>query len=106
MSETGCQSANFHEGTRSEYLAHYVFSTIGTCVPVSHPEEKRYRSALHVHRKNRSADLAAGLLLCPSQEHGTAVEIQLEEIRCAVPHSAIADVSLHRNEEGSPPARL
>lgn len=39
MSETGSQSANFHKGTRSEYLAHYVFSSFGTCVPVPHPED-------------------------------------------------------------------
>lgn len=37
--ETGSQSANFHEGTRSEYLAHYVFSSFGTSVPVPHPED-------------------------------------------------------------------
>lgn len=39
MPQTGSQSANFHEGTRSEYLAHYVFSSFGTCVPVPHPED-------------------------------------------------------------------
>lgn len=38
-SQTGSQSANFHEGTRSEYLAHYVFSSFGTSVPVPHPED-------------------------------------------------------------------
>ncbi len=37
--QTGSQSANFHEGTRSEYLAHYVFSSFGTSVPVPHPED-------------------------------------------------------------------
>ncbi|MCA9076887.1 MAG: DUF4365 domain-containing protein [Planctomycetaceae bacterium] len=37
--ETGSQSANFHEGTRSEYLAHFVFSSFGTSVPVPHPED-------------------------------------------------------------------
>ena len=37
--ESGSQSANFHEGTRSEYLAHYVFSSFGTSVPVPHPED-------------------------------------------------------------------
>src|SRR5437764_3200901 len=37
--QTGSQSANFHEGTRSEYLAHYVFSSFGTSVPVPHQED-------------------------------------------------------------------
>jgi hypothetical protein len=37
--QTGSQSANFHKGTRSEYLAHYVFSSFGTSVPVPHPED-------------------------------------------------------------------
>lgn len=37
--QTGSQSANFHEGTRSEYLSHYVFSSFGTCMPVSHSED-------------------------------------------------------------------
>jgi hypothetical protein len=36
---TGCTSANFHEGSRSEYLAHYVFASFGTSVPVPHQED-------------------------------------------------------------------
>ena len=39
MSLTGTIAANFHEGTRSEYLAQYVFSAFGTSVPVPHPED-------------------------------------------------------------------
>jgi hypothetical protein len=35
----GAISANFHEGTRSEYLALYAFSALGTAVPVPHPED-------------------------------------------------------------------
>lgn len=35
----GSIAANFHEGTRSEYLAQYVFSAFGTAVPVPHPED-------------------------------------------------------------------
>lgn len=37
--QSGSQSGNFHEGTRSEYLSHYVFSSFGTSVPVPHPED-------------------------------------------------------------------
>lgn len=36
---TGCTSANFHEAARSEYLAHYVFSSFGTSVPVPRQED-------------------------------------------------------------------
>jgi hypothetical protein len=39
VGHVGSQAANFHEGTRSEYLAHFVFSSFGTCVPVPHPED-------------------------------------------------------------------
>ncbi len=35
----GCTSANFHEAARSEYLAHYVFSSFGTSVPVPRQED-------------------------------------------------------------------
>lgn len=35
----GSIAANAHEGTRSEYLALYVFSALGTAVPVPHPED-------------------------------------------------------------------
>lgn len=35
----GCTSANFHEGHRSEYLAQYVFASLGTCVAVPTPED-------------------------------------------------------------------
>src|SRR5579871_262979 len=38
-SQTGSTSANFHEANRSEYLAHYVFSSLGTSVPVPRPED-------------------------------------------------------------------
>ena len=37
--QTGSTSANFHEASRSEYLAHYVFSSLGTSVPVPRPED-------------------------------------------------------------------
>lgn len=39
QSLTGCTSANFHEAGRSEYLAHYVFSSFGTSVPVPRQED-------------------------------------------------------------------
>src|SRR4051812_610807 len=35
----GCTSANFHEASRSEYLAHYIFSSFGTSVPVPRQED-------------------------------------------------------------------
>jgi hypothetical protein len=39
MSATGSIAPNFHEGTRSEYLAQYVFSSFGTAVAVPHQED-------------------------------------------------------------------
>jgi hypothetical protein len=36
---TGSVAANLHEGSRSEYLAQYVFSSFGTAVPVPHQED-------------------------------------------------------------------
>ncbi len=36
---TGSTSANFHEANRSEYLAHFAFSSFGTSVPVPRPED-------------------------------------------------------------------
>jgi hypothetical protein len=39
MGNTGAIAKNFHEGTRSEYLAQYVFSAFGTSIPVPHPED-------------------------------------------------------------------
>src|SRR5580658_6170917 len=35
----GAIPANFHEGSRSEYLAQYVFASFGTAVPVPHQED-------------------------------------------------------------------
>jgi len=35
----GSTSANFHEGSRSEYLAQYIFASFGTAVPVPHQED-------------------------------------------------------------------
>jgi hypothetical protein len=31
--------ANLHEGSRSEYLAQFVFSSFGTAIPVPHQED-------------------------------------------------------------------
>lgn len=39
MTTTGAIAANFHEGARSEYLAHYAFSAFGTSIPVPRPED-------------------------------------------------------------------
>jgi hypothetical protein len=39
MSQIGSLAANCHEGTRSEYLAQFVFSSFGTSIPVPHPED-------------------------------------------------------------------
>jgi len=39
MVSTGSIAPNFHEGTRSEYLAKYIFSAFGTSVSVPHPED-------------------------------------------------------------------
>jgi hypothetical protein len=38
-SMAGSIAANFHEGSRSEYLAQYVFSSFGTAIPVPHQED-------------------------------------------------------------------
>lgn len=37
--QTGSIAHNFYQGTRSEYLAQYVFSAFGTSIPVPHPED-------------------------------------------------------------------
>jgi hypothetical protein len=39
LTMTGSIAANFHEGSRSEYLAQYVFSSFGTAIPVPHQED-------------------------------------------------------------------
>jgi hypothetical protein len=39
LNMTGSLAANFHEGSRSEYLAQYVFSSFGTAIPVPHQED-------------------------------------------------------------------
>jgi hypothetical protein len=39
VSMTGSIAANLHEGSRSEYLAQYVFSSFGTAIPVPHQED-------------------------------------------------------------------
>lgn len=38
-SMAGSIAANFHEGSRSEYLAQFVFSSFGTSIPVPHQED-------------------------------------------------------------------
>ena len=35
----GSTSANFHEGSRSEYLAQHVFASFGTAIAVPHQED-------------------------------------------------------------------
>lgn len=35
----GSIATNWHEGSRSEYLAQYVFSSLGTSTPVPHQED-------------------------------------------------------------------
>jgi len=35
----GSLAYNLHEGSRSEYLAQYVFSSFGTAIPVPHQED-------------------------------------------------------------------
>jgi hypothetical protein len=39
VSRTGSIATNFHEGSRSEYLAQFVFSSFGTAIPVLHQED-------------------------------------------------------------------
>jgi hypothetical protein len=39
---TGSIAANLHEGSRSEYLAQFVFSSFGTAVPVPHQEDSGF----------------------------------------------------------------
>jgi hypothetical protein len=34
VSQAGSIAANLHEGSRSEYLAQFVFSSFGTAIPV------------------------------------------------------------------------
>jgi hypothetical protein len=36
---TGAIAANLHEGSRSEYLAQFVFSSFGTSITVPHQED-------------------------------------------------------------------
>jgi hypothetical protein len=38
ISHAGSLAANLHEGSRSEYLAQFVFSSFGTSIPVPHQE--------------------------------------------------------------------
>ena len=35
----GAIAANLHEGSRSEYLAQYIFASFGTAVSVPHQED-------------------------------------------------------------------
>ena len=35
----GSLARGFHEGSRSEYLAQFVFSSFGTAIPVPHQED-------------------------------------------------------------------
>jgi hypothetical protein len=39
MPNVGAVAANLHEGSRSEYLAQYVFASFGTAVSVPHHED-------------------------------------------------------------------
>jgi hypothetical protein len=39
MTNVGAIAANFHEGSRTEYLAQYVFASFGTAVAVPHQED-------------------------------------------------------------------
>jgi hypothetical protein len=39
MSQTGSLAPNLHQGSRSEYLAQFVFSSFGTSIPVPHQED-------------------------------------------------------------------
>jgi hypothetical protein len=39
VSMAGAIAANLHEGSRSEYLAQFVFSSFGTAIPVPHQED-------------------------------------------------------------------
>jgi hypothetical protein len=39
MSNVGALAANLHEGSRSEYLAQYVFASFGTAISVPHQED-------------------------------------------------------------------
>lgn len=39
MSQVGALAANLHEGSRSEYLAQYIFASFGTAVSVPHQED-------------------------------------------------------------------
>src|SRR5437016_6085742 len=39
MTMVGALATNLHEGSRSEYLAQYIFASFGTSVPVPHQED-------------------------------------------------------------------
>ena len=58
VSMAGSIAANLHEGSRSEYLAQFVFSSFGTAIPVPHQEELRAGHILHAARARRAAGLA------------------------------------------------
>ena len=52
----GSYAPNLHEGSRSEYLAQYVFSMFGTSVPVLHQED--YGLDLHCTLSERQGQRA------------------------------------------------
>ncbi len=52
----GSYAPNLHEGSRSEYLAQYVFSTFGTSLPVLHQED--YGLDLHCTLSERKGQRA------------------------------------------------
>lgn len=52
----GSYAPNLHEGSRSEYLAQYIFSTFGTSLPVLHQED--YGVDLHCTISERKGQRA------------------------------------------------
>ena len=50
MLNVGAVVANFHEGSRSEYLANYVFASFGTAISVPDQEDTGVRQARTLKR--------------------------------------------------------
>jgi hypothetical protein len=77
----GAIAPNAHEGSRSEYLAQYVFASFGAAVALPHQEDSGID--LHCDGASRPTCLATLLLFRPGQEHDGRVGFQG---RCAVAH--------------------
>ena len=92
----GSIAANLHEGSRSEYLAQYVFSSFGTAVPIPHQEDTGLRHLLHVARTCWAAGVATSVLLSTSKKHDGPMGFCQPEISPLAYRASLADFSLYR----------